>query len=168
MEIQDTQRLQEQVASCKNILNDIRLLATNEAHTADFVSLAAVYEHKFNQLYARLDEFYEHKFNQLVESLQQDRPTQSTLKIDTKSNEQELPSCIISKTTSSIASVSLFDTDDTTFEFTHGIYDGEWIFGIDSSHHESISIRIEDLKPVINVLQTLQSMKKSITAKVHK
>ena len=60
--------LEQQILDCWKINDDVRLLAASAASTNDFMSLATVYEYKFNQLWAT--------FENLVNTKQFNEPEQ--------------------------------------------------------------------------------------------
>jgi hypothetical protein len=47
--------LEQGIMQCWNMVDDVRLLASRDASSADFEALAAVYHHKFEELWAQFE-----------------------------------------------------------------------------------------------------------------
>ena len=46
---------EQQLMSCWNMVDDVKLLAKRGAESADFDALAAVYQHKFEELFDQFE-----------------------------------------------------------------------------------------------------------------
>ena len=136
--------LDANIASCQNIIKDITLLAENNAPALDFLSLATLYEYKFKQLTSCCKQYADSNLN-------------LTLPPDDFTKGPDWPSTTVSNTSTSVISTKFLDADDTEFEVSFGMYDNEWILGIDSSQCESISICTQTVEPLIDALRRISS-----------
>lgn len=46
---------EQQLMTCWNIVDDVKLLAKRNASSADFEALATVYQHKFDELFEQFE-----------------------------------------------------------------------------------------------------------------
>lgn len=46
---------EQQLMTCWNMVDDVKLLAKRDAESADFEALATVYQHKFDELFEQFE-----------------------------------------------------------------------------------------------------------------
>ena len=136
-------KVEQQINNCKSIVDDIKLLVNNNAATIDFLSLVTLYEHKFNQL---------------LTSYKNNNDTLPSVNEDISN--AELSPLLTSYTNSSVTSAHFVDDDFTEFDISFGMYDGQWILGIDSTQAESISICVTSLTLIIQLLEQISAATK--------
>ena len=123
--------LEQQILESWNVVRDIQLLAKQEAPTESFSALATVYEHRFQELWDT--------FEGVV--LPQTDATKVSFAPSTTVTGQGITS-------------TTFFVGDTELRVSYGWYDGERILGIDAPL-ETVSVAMEDLAPLIDVLNKL-------------
>ena len=129
--------LEQTILESWKIISDIQLMTKQGAPAEDYAALATVYEHRFQDLW---DTFEGACFPAAQSS-------------------PELPTTARSIIRQGVREVVFQDEDRKEVRLSYGRYDGELIFGVDSSL-ESFSMRIDDLSVLIPTLYFLNKAAK--------
>lgn len=141
--------LEQQLLASANIIEDIKLLVKRGAPIDDFTGLAAVYSHRFDEMW----ENFEATIFPAVEPKPQKHtpvPTVSTCKTGN----------------ADVVNTVVTDSDGNHINLSYGIYPDHgistsWILGIDAPY-ETVSVALNDLTPLIAALQQLQKKQQTM------